>query len=113
MSDPIDVGKQFYHRLANRDEHQGDGKHNAKQFRKKFLSELDSESFWKKPTTTITLDFANVKKIGPSFANEAFAYFTKYTSPVEILEIIKFKNLTNVQKEIIEEELDSGYSRKW
>ena len=40
MDTIVDVKKQFYHRLTNRDENQGDGKHTAKDFREKFLSTL-------------------------------------------------------------------------
>lgn len=103
----IDVGKDFYHRLANRDKYQGDGKHTAVEFRGKYLAECDSEEYWKNPTDEIVFDFKNVKKIGPSFANEAFAYFTKYASAKKILSVIKFVNITNVQQGIIYEELES------
>lgn len=112
MEKEVDVGLQFHHRLTNRDEFQTDGRYNARQFRKKYLSDLDSEEFWKNPTITVVLDFGKVKKIGPSFANEAFAYFTKYAKPDQILEVIQFKNWTSVQKEIIREELESGYRKK-
>ncbi len=107
----IDVGKDFYHRLANRDSRQGDGKFTAIDFRNRFLKSLDDEHVWPTDTEPIILDFANVKKIGPSFANEAFAYFTKYTSPEKILKKIVFKNATRVQLMIIQEELETGYKR--
>lgn len=107
----IDVGKDFYHRLANRDSHQGDGKFTAIDFRNRFLKSLDNEHTWTTDTEPIVLDFANVKKIGPSFANEAFAYFTKYASPEKILKKIIFNNATRVQREIIQEELETGYKR--
>lgn len=106
----IDVGKDFYHRLANRDDRQGDGKHTAVQFRKKYLSSLDDSEAWNEQTEPITLDFANVKKIGPSFANEAFGYFTKYAKPEAFYKKVRFINITNVQKMIIDEELQSGYT---
>jgi hypothetical protein len=112
MSKIIDVGKDFYHRLANRDENQGDGKHNALEFRHKFLKHLDNSDIWKTSDGEISLDFSNVTKIGPSFANEAFAYFTKYAKPGVILEKIHIINSTNVQLLIIEEELDTGYRKK-
>ena len=60
----------------------------------------------------ITLDFSGVKKIGPSFANEAFGYFTKFgVKPDMILKKINFKNISDVHMLIIKEELDAGYSR--
>ena len=107
----VDVGREFHYRLANRNRYQGDGKNTAEQFRKKYLSNLDKEEAWKDDKTSITFNFGNVKKIGPSFANEAFAYFTKYTSPEDIKKKIVFKNISHVQELIIDEELESGYSR--
>lgn len=107
----IDVGKEFYHRLANRDQRQGDGRNNAVQFRERYLSELDSVEAWKDDTTYIILDFENVKIIGPSFANEAFGYFTIYANPEKILKRILFEGVSTVQKGIIETELQAGYSR--
>lgn len=105
----VDVGKQFYHRLANRDQRQGDGKYSAVEFRDKYLKFLDNEEAWRTDKEEIVLDFTNVKKIGPSFANEAFAYFTKYAKPERIFKKIVFKNISQVQRMIIHEELDTGY----
>jgi len=107
----IDVGKDFYHRLANRDQRQGDGKHNATQFREKYLLGLDNTDAWRDDSPFILFDFENVKIIGPSFANEAFGYFTVYASQERILNKIRFENLSTVQKSIIETELTAGYSR--
>jgi hypothetical protein len=106
----IDVGKEFYHRLANRDEHQGDGANNAIQFRKRYLSKLDNQAAWTTDSEPIVFDFRNVKKIGPSFANEAFGYFTKYATPEAFYKKVQFINISNVQQMIIDEELQSGYS---
>jgi hypothetical protein len=108
----IDVGKSYYHRLANRDETQGDGQHTAIEFRKKYLSSFDSPEAWKSNEPTIILDFKNVEKIGPSFANEVFAFFAKYAKPDEILNKISVVNATKVQMLIIKEELESGYQKK-
>jgi len=106
----IDVGEDFYARLANRDDKQGDGKHNAVQFRLKYLSDLDSKEEWGKGLPPfICFDFANVRKIAPSFANEAFSYFTQYADPKEILSRITFKNITAVKMQIIEIELKTGF----
>lgn len=107
----IDVGKDFYHRLANRDTYQGDGKHHAVEFRAKYLAELDKEEAWADSAPFICFDFSNVKKIGPSFANEAFAYFTEYASPSVVEKKIKFVNISIVPQEIIRTELERGYSR--
>lgn len=108
----IDIGTEFYPRLANRNRAQGDGKNTAVEFRKKYLQMLDNPEIWKtsdQPLKVVALDFKNVKKIGPSFANEAFAYFTQYASPDEFLRAVDLKNISKVQLMIIKEELDSGY----
>ena len=108
----VDVGNEFYYRLANRDENQGDGKKTAIEFREKYLRDLDDKAAWQVSDPFIILDFTNVKKIGPSFANEAFAFFTKYATPEKILKKIILKNTTNVQQSIIEEELEAGYNNR-
>jgi hypothetical protein len=108
----VDVGKDFYHRLANRDQFQGDGKHTAVEFRNKYLLELDNKAAWSYPEQFIELDFQNVNKIGPSFANEAFGYFMKYTDPQGFIRKVKFSNISEVHLMIIEEELESGFKGK-
>lgn len=108
----IDVGKDFYHRLANRNKLQGDGQNTAVEFREKYLAELDNEEAWREEREPIVFSFRAVKKIGPSFANEAFAYFTKYVKPGEFLQVVRFQDISPVQMMIIREELDSGYSGK-
>lgn len=105
----IHVANEFYHRLANRDSSQCDGAHNAMEFRDKFLAELDNKSAWGTSAPYIVFDFSGVKKIGPSFANEAFAFFTQYARPDLIFKKILFENITTVQKEIIELEVNAGY----
>jgi len=107
----VDVAMQFYHRLANRNERQGDGTHNAIQFREAFLKHLDRADVWKSPGAEdrVVLDFRGVKKIGPSFANEAFGYFMKFCRPDEFLKVVTLENASRVQELIIREELDSGY----
>jgi hypothetical protein len=107
----IDIGKDFYPRLANRDENQGDGKHTAIMFREKYLKDFDNKKIWDDGAISVELDFSNVNKIGPSFANEAFAYFTKYAKPADILKQIKLHNTSRVQLAIIMEELNTGYKR--
>ena len=103
-SQPINVGKDFYYRLANRSHLQGDGKFNAIQFRRIYLHDYDNQVIWSKDNIpTIIFDFSEVKKIGPGFANEAFGYFTKYATPEKILSVFLFINITNVKKEIIKE----------
>ena len=106
----VDVGEDFYHRLTNRNKEQGDGKHTAVDFREKYLSDLDDKNAWVNDDVFIELDFSNVTKIGPSFANEAFAYFTQYASPEKILRKISIRNATVVQKMVIKEELESNKS---
>ncbi|MCY4283608.1 MAG: STAS-like domain-containing protein [Gammaproteobacteria bacterium] len=107
----VDVGREFYHRLANRNRYQGDGRYTAEHFRGKYLYDLDKEDAWKDDKISVVFNFENVKKIGPSFANEAFAYFMKYATPKQLKEKIRFKNISGVQELIIEQELESGYSR--
>lgn len=108
----IDIGRNFSPRLVNRNKHQGDGRYTAEEFRKKYLNFLDNEQLWKEAGNEVILDFANVEKIGPSFANEAFAYFSKYAKKREILEKIKLINITKIKRAIITEEIESGYSKK-
>ncbi len=108
----IIVAAEFYPRLANRDTRQGDGRHTAVEFRDKFLAVLDSQEAWDNESCVVELDFKGVKKIGPSFANEAFAYFTQYAKPQLILKKICLKNASKVQTKIIEIELETGYSKR-
>lgn len=105
----VKVATEFYPRLANRNERQGDGKHTAIDFRMRYLGSLDSAEAWHTAGEPIIFDFDGVKKIGPSFANEAFAYFTKYATPMEFLERVHFTNISEVFLLIIREELESGY----
>lgn len=106
---PIDIGKDFYPRLANRNNKQGDGKHTAIEFRQKYLANLDNQTSWENDNNSIIFDFKNVKKIGPSFANEAIAYFTKYATPKKILQKINIINASNIHMRIIKQELDTAY----
>ena len=109
----VDVGNEFSSRLANRDKRQGDGKNTAIEFRERFLSELDTPDAWKPESTVrVVLDFANVTKLGPSFANAAFGYFVRYASPAEVLKRIEIKNLSNVKLFIIKQELDEALATK-
>lgn len=108
--DSIKVATDFYHRLTNRNKKQGDGLHTAEEFRKKYLARCDNKEFWK-GNEKIVFDFKDVTKIGPSFANEAFAYFMKFTNKKVFYSLIKFENISKVQKLIIQQEIDSGYSK--
>jgi hypothetical protein len=108
----IDVGKEFSERLTNRHKYQGDGVNTADEFRNKYLSDFDKKEEWDSGEKEIILDFANVRKIGPSFANEAFAYFMKFTDPTTFKNRIKFINTTKVQMMIITEELEAGYMQR-
>lgn len=107
----VDIAVEFYRRLANRNERQGDGTHNAIAFRERFLKHLDTQAAWAnpRPEDRTILNFAGVKKIGPSFANEAFGYFMKYCKPTEFLAVVQIENASVVQEQIIREELESGY----
>ena len=106
----IDIGKVFFHKLANRNHLQGDGKHTAIEFRNKFLKDLDTDEWWLNPNLRIELDFGNVELIGPSWANEIFAYYlTKGLNKKQVLEKIICLNLTKTKTVIINRELDQGY----
>ncbi len=105
----VDIGEDFHPRLANRNKKQGDGKHSAEDFRKKYLVGLDNQKAWEDDTTFIVLDFSKVKRLGPSFANEAFGYFTKFASPSKVLKKINFINIPDFRLMTIKEELDTGY----
>lgn len=112
MINKMDIAKDFSDRLVYRDRYQGDGKSNAIDFRNKFLNELESEKWWKDNEKFIELDFSGVKTLGPSWANEVFAYYTKNHTPKEILNKIKLVNISNVKKSIIKLEIETGYSKE-
>lgn len=85
---------------------------NGTLFRTYILNEiLDNYDFWESKSSKIELDFKNVKKITPSFANEAFAYYLKYANKEQILNKIRFINIKETHRLIIEVELESGYHR--
>jgi len=107
----VDVGKEFFAQLTNRDCRQREGKHTAIEFRAKYLSELDSEEAWKGDDVFIELDFQNVIRMGPSWANEVFAYFTQYARPERILKKIRLINISRVKRSIIEQEIETGHTR--
>lgn len=107
----INIATSFCPRLVNRDNHQGDGKFNAVEFRDKYLKFLDNSEIWKTESPAITLDFCGVEKLGPSFANEAFAYFTQFAKPERIKRKIIFINISKIKMETIDIELTDGYSR--
>lgn len=104
----VDVAEDFHGRLSNRDESQGDGRFTAVEFREKFLKELDNQAAWEDKNPFICFDFKGVTRISPSFASEAFAYFSKYTRPKTILKKITFKNISYVKMLIIEHEVENG-----
>lgn len=108
----VDVGNDFHYRLIYRDERLGDKKYNALCFREKYLSYLDNQKAWEANPEKICFDFSNVKTIGPSFASEAFAYFTKYATPEEIMNVIIFEPISFVHKNIIENEIKSSYENR-
>lgn len=108
----IDVGNEFFPVLVNRNEVQGDGKNHAISFRKKYLDILDNEEAWTNNKPVIKLDFSAVRKIGPSFANEAFGPFMQYASPDRFFEKVRFENISSVKMGIIKEELAAARRKK-
>jgi len=105
----IKISKEFHHRLVNRDKYQGNGKHTGKMFRDQFLKDLSQKTWWNE-NNTIVLDFEGVTTVGPSWANEVFAFYTSIVdSKEEIFKKIIFENISDVKMETIEEEVGSGY----
>lgn len=108
----VNIGKEFSSSLTNRDTHQRDGKFTGVEFREKYLGELMTQEQWRNDTPSIVLDFSEVKRLGPSWANEVFAYFTQFGRPEIILKKIQLKNISRVKESIIKQEISTGYSRK-
>ncbi len=108
----IDVGKEFSQRLVYRDKQQGEGTFNASEFREKYLKDLENNDWWQDDSKYIELDFSNVKTLSPSWANEAFAYYTSDHKPKMIFKKIRFVNISNVKEAIIKLEVDTGHLRK-
>lgn len=108
----IDIGEEFHNRLTNRDSKQRDGTFTGVEFREKYLKELDSKEAWADDSVYIKLDFSNVIKMGPSWANEVFGYFAKYAKPGKILKKIQSENVSRVKRNIIEQEIESGYAKR-
>ncbi len=107
----INLAKDFSPVLRNRNKYQTDGKFTAIEFRKKFLNELDSQEWWGNESKTISIDLSDIDTLGPSWVNEAFAYFARYNINSEALfKKINFIGLDEVWKEIIEQEMKDGYS---
>ncbi len=110
MVNVVDIGSDFSPRLINRDPKQGDGRFSGEKFRTTYLSGLEKPEMWNDDNEFIILDFGNVDKIGPSFANEVFAYFCQFAkNKDQIHKKITFKNITKVKQFIINEEIDSGF----
>ncbi len=102
----------FYHSLVNRDDLQGDGKYTVLEFRKKYLVDFDNEEWWKEKNKVLEIDFEGVTTVGPTWANEAFAYFMKYNvSPERFLKKFIFQNISRIKLGTIKTELEVGYGR--
>jgi len=94
----VDVGRAYSPRLATRDE--------AKKFKDKYLSVFYDKHSWEDPECKVVLDFTNVKKISPGFADTAFGEFTYDAKNIEeLLEHIVIQNASTVQLAIIKGEL--------
>lgn len=103
--------KDFSDFLINRDQYQGDGSFHAVEFRQKYLSNADDIEWWNIKSDVIELDFGGVDTLGPSWANEAFAYFAKYANkPNDIYKRFRFTNISPVKLALIKREIDSGYN---
>ena len=111
MTKTIDIGQDFSESLTNRNSYQRDGRHSGLEFRESYLKELDDRDSWKNKDCFIILDFSKVKRLGPSWANEAFAYFAQFADPDLILKKIQLINISRVKENIIEIEVKTGYKR--
>ncbi|MBF0364700.1 MAG: STAS-like domain-containing protein [Oligoflexia bacterium] len=108
----LNIGQDFGTELTNRDKLQRDGKCSGLEFRQKYLQDIDTENSWQSDEPYIELDFSLVKKLGPSWANEVFAYFAKYATPKKILTKVKIINISRVKESTINVELEKGYAKK-
>ena len=108
----INIGDEFSPSLTNRDGLQRDGTFTGVEFREKYLNELDDEGLWENDEIFVVLDFSNVKRLGPSWANEVFAYFTRFGTPERVLKKIRLDNISRVKMATIKQEIDTGYSKK-
>ena len=108
----VNVGLDFSPYLINRGGQQMDGAFSGQAFRNKYLADLDDAARWHDSELCVVLDFGEVKRLGPSWANEVFAFFTKYGKPGIILKKIKLVNISKVKRDIIQVEIDTGYYAK-
>ena len=94
----VDIGEEFSRSLTNRDHQQRDGVNSGYDFRMTYLADLDNKEKWQNDDQFIVLDFSNVKRLGPSWANA-------------ILKKITLKNISTVKQAIIDQEIETGYSK--
>jgi epoxyqueuosine reductase QueG len=101
----VDIGTEFNTALLYRSSTQGPN--SGEDFRKKYLSRLDNNDAWQWKTSDVfvVLDFKNVEVLSPSFADEAFGYFTKYANNIDIFKRI-IVNIKRIHEEIIKEEVN-------
>jgi len=108
----ITIATEFSDFLVNRDEFQGDGTFTGVEFRTQFLAPLEAQDWWKNSSEELVLDFDKVDTIGPSWANEVFAYYTDAgRTPTEILKKIKFQKISPVKLNLIKTEIAAGYKK--
>lgn len=103
----IDIGRCFHPRLIHRNSWEP---YNAVMFRYQFLRELDCPEAWLPGGKVVCLDFSGVKRISPSFATKAFAYFLKYADAGTIRKHIRIINCSPVIRDIIDLELEDENS---
>lgn len=107
MTEKIEIAREFSGYLVNRNPRQGDGSNNGEQFREKFLKDLNED--WWKSERRLVFDFLGVRTLGPSWANEVFAFYTDKYDRKLILKKFIFENISPVKLEIIHLEIESGY----
>lgn len=80
--------------------------YSAKAFRDLFLKEFDNQEAWQDDNVGVILDFRGVERLSPSFAYHAFAYFRKYAQSERIMRKFHRTNITSLQKQVIDLELE-------
>jgi hypothetical protein len=101
---------EFSKILRNRNSLQTDGLNTGEEFREKHLKEQDNQEWWNNEEV-VSFDFAEIITLGPSWANEVFAYFTKFPNVNEkkFLKKFIFENISSVKLKTILMEVKDGY----
>lgn len=101
---------EFSKILRNRNTLQTDGLNTGEDFREKYLKDQDNQEWWNSDEV-VCFDFSDILTLGPSWANEVFAYFTKFKNVDEkkFFKKFTFKNISTVKLKTIQMEVRDGY----